>query len=120
MSEESGVLLRRRRSRGEIEQLVKAYEQSGLKRQAFCAQHSLSVATLDKYRQRCRRMEGPKRELRRIIPVELVSSHSPMMPTTAPGGGALYVELAKGRRIAVGCGFDATTLMRLVTVLEGA
>jgi hypothetical protein len=120
MSEGTGVSIRRRRSRSEIEQLVKAYGQSSLTRQAFCAQHSLSVGTLDRYRKRCRRMEGPQPELSRIVPVELVSRHSPTMSTAALGGGALYLELAKGRRIAVSCGFDATTLLRLVTTLEEA
>jgi hypothetical protein len=33
---------------------------------------------------------------------------------------ALYVELATGRRIEVGCGFDAATLKRLLSVLEQA
>jgi hypothetical protein len=119
MSEGAGVSIRRRRNRGEIEQLVKAYEQSGLTRHAFCVQHGLSVATLDKYRQRSRRMER-QTDLNRIVPVELVRSHSLNSSATVSGDGALYLELARGRRIAVNCGFDATTLLRLVTTLEEA
>ena len=58
MSEAAGVVVRRRRSRVEAEQLVVELEQSGLTRQAVCAQHGLSVGTLDRYREH-RRPEVP-------------------------------------------------------------
>jgi len=35
-------------------------------------------------------------------------------------GSALWVELANGRRIVVGSGFDLATLERLLAVLERA
>jgi hypothetical protein len=34
--------------------------------------------------------------------------------------GALWVELASGRRIGVESGFDATTLERLISLLDKA
>ena len=40
----------RRRSRSEALRLTFEYEQSGLKRRAFCQQHGLSLASLDNYR----------------------------------------------------------------------
>ena len=37
-------------------------------------------------------------------------------PSTS--GSGLWLELPKGRRIGVGSGFDAATLVRLLTVLD--
>jgi hypothetical protein len=105
---------RRRRSRVEAEQLVREYELSGLTREAFCAGHGLTVASLDKYRRRhCRATESGEG---RLVPVEELSGIS----AAASGGIALWVELANGRRIGVGGGFDAAVLRRLVQVVEQA
>ena len=49
------------------------------------------------------RVEFVEKSTTRIIP------HNPLL-----------VELARGRRIAVPCGFDAATLTRLIAVLEQA
>lgn len=83
--------MRRRRSRVKADLLVLKFERSGLRRQAFCVQHGLSVAALDKYRKRFRiakhpsiqpQLEpilGPQRKVHvagvenRILPVELVN-----------------------------------------------
>jgi hypothetical protein len=116
MSEEIEVSSRRRRSSSEIAELVKAYEQSGLTRRAFCAERGLARATLSVYLQRHRRMKSEQSKLNRIVPVELVKS--PV--SNLHSDGALYVELAKGRRIVVASGFDTTTLVRLITALEEA
>lgn len=106
--------MRRRRSRAEAEELVREYESSGLSRQAFCAVHGLRVATLDKYRRQAaaRKMSGSGG---RLIAVEVMPSNS-----AGRTGAALCVELANGRRIGVDSGFDATTLERLLAVLEQA
>ena len=99
--------------RAGAEQLVREYESSGLTRQAFCAGRGLNVATLDKYRQQyCR---ATKKGEDQLVPVEAVSGRS----AAASSGSALWVELAKGRRIGVGNGFDMATL-RLLTVLARA
>jgi hypothetical protein len=136
MSESSGVSVRRRRSKVEFERLVLEFERSGLTRQAFCVHHGLSVAALDKYRRRCRTWEhqpapaqaatnrGPQRQVlvagveNRILPVELVNSAAPSRACAVDSCRALWVELANGRRIEVAHGFDASTLERLVIVLE--
>jgi len=124
MSEAIGISVRRRRSRLEVERLVFEFERSGLRRQAFCAQHGLSVAALDKYRRRCRTLGHPRTEPQpepnRILPVEFVNSAAPFRSSAAGSCIALWVELANGRRIEVAHGFDASTLARLVSVLERA
>ena len=109
------VMVRRRRSRTEAEELVREYGTSGLTRQAFCADRGLSVAALDKYRRRvAAATQGTRRE-GRLVAVEVM----PGVPARSISA-ALWVELANGRRIGVGSGFDAATLERLLTVLERA
>jgi hypothetical protein len=115
MSESVGTAVRRRRSKVEAERLVVEFKQSGLTRQAFCAQHGLSVGTLDRYREH-RRPEAPA-VTSRMLPVEIITGVAPA-PSAEISREALWVELGNGRRIAVAQGFDATTLERLVAVLE--
>ena len=114
MSEAGSV--RRRRSRVEVEKLVAEYEASGLTRDVFCQQRGLSVVTLDKYRRRVQKWArsgaGP------MLPVEVVLSTG--SNRAARGYGVLVVESRSGRRIEVGCGFDAETLERLLTILDKA
>jgi hypothetical protein len=124
MSESSGVSVRRRRSKVEAERLVLEFERSGLTRQAFCVHHGLSVAALDKYRKRCRtggHQPAPAQAAtNRILPVELANGAAPFRACAVDSCRALWVELASGRRIAVNDGFDASTLERLIAVLEKA
>jgi hypothetical protein len=114
--------VRRRRSRVEAERLVLEFERSGLTRQAFCVHHGLSVAALDKYRKRCRTMghePAPAHAAaNRILPVELANGAGPSLACAGDSCRALWVELANGRRIEVSHGFDASTLERLLSVLE--
>jgi hypothetical protein len=114
------VVVRRRRSRVEAERLVLEFERSGLSRRAFCAQHGLSVPSLDQYRKRCRDVMSSsamtKAAANRILPVEFVDAEVSAAESSRP----LRVELANGRRIEVAPGFDASTLERLVAVLEKA
>jgi hypothetical protein len=109
-----GLVQRRRRfSHEEAQLLVGEYEASGLTRQAFCAGRGLSVAALDKYRRRYRAV-AVEAGVGRLVAVEVTSG------ATSKRSGALWVELANGRRIGVGSGFDAATLERLLAVLEQA
>lgn len=107
---------RRRRSRAEAEQLVREYEASGLTRQAFCADRGVSVTALDKYRRR--HGSGSSAATGQLVAVELVRGLGETAQRVGERSGALLVELRNGRRIAVDRGFDATTLERLLTVLE--
>ena len=104
------------------------YEQSGLTRRVFCRQHGISLATLDNYRRQ--RGCGPGQaedsapaainsSAVTFVPVELVERSS-LHRQTAGIGASIYIELVSGRRIAVTAGFDATTLTRLIAVLEQA
>jgi hypothetical protein len=114
---EKGRMVRKRRNRVEVEQIVVEFEASGLTRQAFCSQHGLSVTALDKYRRR-RQDVSPSRPVP-MIPVQLCS-RSPQASSLDGGISALLVELRNGRRIGVGRGFDAVTLERLLTVVDKA
>ena len=89
---------------------MRDFEQSGLRRKAFCEARGLALHTLDYYRHlaRTRRVAVPAAEL---LPVELIGA--------TPTGGGLRVELANGRRIVVEAGFDVSHLKRLIAVLEG-
>lgn len=110
------MVVRRRRSWAEGADLVREFAASGLTRQAFCAVRGLSVASLDKYRRRiAKATEGSAESKGRLVAVEV-------MPPVAASkiGSTLCVELASGRRIEVGSGFDTATLERLLNVLEKA
>jgi hypothetical protein len=112
---EVGVV-RRRRSRVEVEALVAEFASSGLKREAFCRQRGLAVATLDKYRRRV--LRGPRSGGGTLLPVEVVSSAGRDADGDAGRESVLTVESRSGRRIEVRRGFDAGTLERLLTVLD--
>ena len=117
-----------RRSRAEAEQLVDAFESSGLGRREFCLKHGVALGTLDFWRKR-RRQERDKlaskrpgmlnKDVRagvasgsRLVAVELAG----LQENVASGG--LVVVMSRGRRIEVSRWFDATTLERLLAVLE--
>jgi hypothetical protein len=101
-----------------VAKLVAEYEASGLTRDVFCQQRGLSVAALDKYRQRVQKWArsgaGP------MLPVEVVLSTAQGSKCGARSYGVLVVESSSGRRIEVGRGFDAETLERLLTILDKA
>ena len=117
-----------RRSRTEAEQLVDAFESSGLGRREFCLKHGVALGTLDFWRKR-RRQERDKvaskrpgkrnKDVRagaasgsRLVAVELAG----LQENAASGG--LVVVMSRGRRIEVSRWFDASTLERLLAVLE--
>jgi hypothetical protein len=117
--------IQHRRSRAEAEQLLDAFESSGLRRREFCQRHGVTVGTLDVWRKRRRRERGTyagKRlgagkvhvgaEVRsesRLVAVEIAGM---------PASGRLAVVLPRGRRVEVFEGFDAATLERLLGVLD--
>ena len=109
-------VVRRRRSRAEVEALVAEFASSGLTREAFCRQRGLAVATLDKYRRRV--LSKPRSAGGPLLAVELVSSTGRDATGEAGRASVLIVESRSGRRIEVRRGFDAGTLERLLTVLD--
>lgn len=108
MMESRVVEVRRRLSRAEADRLVGEYEQSCMKRTAFCRARGVSAHTLDYYRRKSReRMPARKPQL---LPVELVE------PTVACS--PLRIELSNGRQILVEEGFSASLLKSVVAALE--
>jgi len=117
-----------RRSRAEAEQLVDAFESSGLGRREFCLKHGVALGTLDFWRKRWRQERDKLASKRpgmlnkdvragvasgsRLVAVELAG----LQENAASGG--LVVVMSRGRRIEVSRWFDATTLERLLAVLE--
>jgi hypothetical protein len=111
--QEQVVYGRRRRNRAEAGQLVAEYEASGLRRAEFCGTHRLSLSTLTRYQKWQREAGGETLSGNRWVSVEVAT----------PGlagwtGSGLAVTLAAGRRIDVGRGFDAQTLVELLGVLD--
>ena len=107
------VEVRRRRTRAEAEQVAGEYEASGLSRVEFCRQHGLSLASLARYRKR--QVQGNAASGSRWVAVEVAGANSTLENRRNSG---LAVALPGGRRIEVGCGFDAQTLVQLLSVLE--
>lgn len=108
--------VRRRRSGAEVAKLVAEYEASGLGRTEFCRTHGLALSTLNRYCKR-RQAHGEAGGVGRWVAVELTG------PNSATGGASssgLTVILSSGRRIEIGRSFDASTLERLVLLLERA
>src|SRR6516162_7435196 len=73
-----------RRSRTEAEQLVEAFESSGLGRREFCLKHGVALGTLDFWRKR-RRQERDK-----------VASKRPRMRNEDVGAGVIRVWTRTG------------------------
>lgn len=111
MNEEQS-LRSRRRSRAEAEELVGAYEASGLSRREFCKQNGLSLNTLNRYCGRRRARTEPASG--NWIEVEVSGTAA----GTASNGSGLALHLGDNRRIEVRRGFDAGTLEQLLRVLE--
>jgi transposase-like protein len=105
----------RRRSRAEAEQLVAEYNASGLSQADFCRSRGVSLATLARYRKRLRDSGGGAVSSSRWVAVELPGAGSGSSGASSSG---LTIALAAGRRIEVGRGFDARTLVELLGVLE--
>ena len=114
MTEEQGTVVKRRRTAAEIEQIVREFKNSGLNRSQFCRQQDLTLGVLNRYL-RLLATSGSGGSGDGLVAVEVADQK-----LSAEGGGScgLAVVLGKGRRIAVSAGFNATTLQRLVQVLE--
>src|ERR1035437_2363604 len=118
MSEAGTEIFKRRRSRAEAEHLITEYEASELSGRCFYSKHGLSVVELDMYR-KLQQQLMPRADSR-LVPVELLAGVSERSASAGGDSNQLWVEFPNGRRIAVGRGFDAPTLERLVSLLERA
>ena len=136
MDTESGVVVRRRRNREEVEQLVIGYRSSQVPRKEYCRLHGIGLSTLDRYLQQWhrRQSQGGKEVPAegRLVAVELAGVASvPAVPVPVrhvdtksgeakarPSG--LTVCLSGQPRIEIQRGFDASVLEQLVELLERA
>ena len=112
----------RRRTREQWRRLVEGWSGSGLTQAAYCRRQGVSVASLQRWRERLRRepvagttpvgasCDGPLR----LVPVEVCERRAPHS-----AGAALTVVLDDGLRVEIAPGFDAPTLTRVVSALRG-
>jgi hypothetical protein len=101
-----GKKRRARRTGKEVQRLVEEFISGGMKRSEFCRSRGLSPGTLRRH------LESGKQEARqtpRLVAVEL--EQKPKKPTRSRW-------YARGRRVEVRPGFDATTLQAVIAVLE--
>jgi hypothetical protein len=103
-----GKKRRTRRTGKEVRRLVEEFISGGMKRSEFCRTRGLSPGTLQRH------LKGGKqraRQIPRLVAVELEQK-------ATQKANAIEVVLARGRRVEVRPGFDATTLQAVIAVLE--
>src|SRR5262252_8082743 len=103
MTSEPGVAEKRRRTAAEIEQIVRAFENSGLNRSQFCRQQGLTLGVLNRWLRRLQAGGGGGGNGDRLIAVEVAGKRRDAEPA---GSCGLAVLVGRGRRIAVSAGFD--------------
>jgi predicted transcriptional regulator len=103
-----GKKRRARRTGKEVQQLVEEFISGRMKCSEFCRTRGISPGTLRRH------LKGGKQKAKptpRLVAVELEEK-------AAQKAHTLEVILARGRRVEVRPGFDATTLQALIAVLE--
>ena len=103
-----GKKRRTRRNGKEVQRLVEEFISGGMKPSEFCRTRGLSPGTLQRH------LKGGKqraRQIPRLVAVELEQK-------AAQKANAIEVVLARGRRVEVRPGFDASTLQAVIAVLE--
>ena len=113
MNEKPEVVVKRRRGRAEVKQLVVEFARSGMKPREFCVGRGLSLSTLQRYRNKQGQKRGGTNSEGRLVPVELASRS-----WRSECGRGWAVVLGSGRKIEVPDDFEEATLERLVGVLE--
>ena len=120
-------MARVRRPAVEWAALIDAWHSSGLSLPTFCARRGLNAKTMLGWvykrtrkgaLERARREEGPAEDppaAAAFLPVRVIGADREHEGT---GRSGVEIVLGAGRRIAVGAGFDAETLRRVVAVLE--
>ena len=89
---------------------ISEWRASGLSVRAFCARHGLASASFYAWRGVPERRAAEHPE---SVPVQVVADATPTQAS------ALEVVLLGDRTVRIAPGFDAATLRRLLTVLEG-
>src|SRR5213078_2497581 len=100
MTTEKKLVVPKRRTRAEVQQLVAEFVSSGLRRSEFCRSRGLSFGTLDRHlkKRRWKRKRRAASAAGRLVPVELAARKSPTQHEPSCG---LALVLPGGRRIEV-------------------
>jgi hypothetical protein len=120
-------MARVRRQAAEWVELIDRWQASGLSLPAFCERNGVNAGTMSGWvykRTHKATLEEARREAggedtaaaAAFVPVRVMGVE-PEQPS--PGHSGVEVVIGRGRRVAVGAGFDAETLRRVVAVLEG-
>ena len=112
MTEPEEVKPRRRRTRQEVQRLVREFGASGLSRGEFCRIHGMTLSTL----QRGLSENEPSPNGKKLVRVKVIGG---IGTADREGRCTMAVVLAKGRRIELRRDFDAAQLRRVVEALEG-
>jgi len=117
MTEPEEVKPRRRRTRQEVQRLVREFGTSGLARSAFCRIPGMTLSTLQRGLKRERIQSSDiQPDGERLVRVKVIGGSG---TADREGPCAMVVVLAKGRRIELSRDFDPTQLRRVVETLEG-
>jgi hypothetical protein len=108
-------VIRRRRTRAEIQHILAEFLASGMNLDEFCRSRGVCRSTLYRYLGNQHNQQKPA-PATQLVPVELVDVGVARFHRCA----GLAVVLGNGRKIEVGQGFDAGTLERLLSVVEKA
>ena len=106
-------VIRRRRTRAEVQHILAEFLGSGMNQDEFCRSRGVCRSTLCRYLRKKRSQEKPALATQ-LVPVELVDVRGAAYSRWA----GLAVVVGSGRKIEVAEGFDAGTLERLLNVLE--
>jgi transposase-like protein len=108
-------VIRRRRTRAEVQHILAEFLSSGMNLDEFCRSHGVCRSTLYRYlgNKHNQQKSAPATQL---VPVELVDVCEPTFDRST----GLAVVVRNGRKIEVGQGFDPGTLERLLSVVEKA
>ena len=117
MTEPEEFKPRRRRTRQEVQRLVREFVASGLPRGEFCRIRGMTLGTLQRGLKRAR-IESSDRQSngKRLVRVKVIGGTGTADREHVCG---IAVVLAKGRRIELSPGFDPAQLRRVVEALEG-
>ena len=96
---------RKRRSREQIEELVREFKDSGLTQRKFCENRGIALSELQRSLKIVRRASAPQ-----LMAVQIEADER--------GDRALELMVGEGYRIKIGAGFCATTLRRLLELLR--
>lgn len=101
---------RQHRTAAEKEELVAAYQRSGLSQRDFAQQHGIASSNIQRW---ARQEESPKPKQRSAALLEV-----PNLLTDRPGAGAYRLHFAQGLQLELARGFDVEEVRALAQLLQ--